>query len=176
MTDFREGVFLPPVLLHPWAAPKRPSWLGLMANMMSGAKYCLGENYIKRNLLDWKNLGGDFLSGNYSESEFSGWELSGWEFSWWVLSRWDLSWVETFRMGIVRWESSRLQYPGWEFSQYWKTIRYLLKSTYQPTQAVQKEGCSCNLCIPRNEEFQFMWQQPYSKQSQMSYSTWRTLT
>ena len=42
---------------------------------------------------------------------------------------------------------------------------------------VQKEWCSCNLyIIARNEEFQFIWQNQYSRERQIAYSTWRKLT
>ena len=47
--------------------------------------------------------------------------------------------------------------PSW-----WRTIRFFIKKNISKhTQAEQKE-CSCNLCIARNEEFQFILQKPYS--------------
>ena len=39
-----------------------------------------------------------------------------------------------------------------ELSSWWKKIRFLSKSTYQNTQAEQKEGRSRSFCISRNEE------------------------
>ena len=41
------------------------------------------------------------------------------------------------------------------------------KKVHQNTE--QKEGCSCNLYITRNEEFQFIWQKLYSRKHEMPY-------
>ena len=45
--------------------------------------------------------------------------------------------------------------------------KYILKHI----QTEQKEGCFRNLCIARNEELQFIWQKPNSRQRQKPYST-----
>ena len=98
--------------------------------------------------IGWMKIfpGGKFPGVNLPGGSFPGCELSGWQFFGWEFSLvgvvrvpifrvavflggncpggtypwWEFPLVEVFRVGIVWWESSGLQFSGWEFSFYRK--------------------------------------------------------
>ena len=84
------------------------------------------------------------------------------------LDRWDYCWKCEFDKDVkIEYQSTITMMEN-----NYVIKKYISKGTYSE----QKEGCPCNLCIGRNEGFQFIWQIMYSRQRQMPYSRWKKLT
>ena len=120
----------------------------------------------------WKS-GSESVSFSTSDQPYFNVDLQRWNT---VCERLLLK-ISTSMTNLPKWGNSwrwyRFQYRKL-LSHRQRTIRFFKNSTYQNTD--QKEKCSCNLYIVRNEEFEFIWQKLYLRERQTPYSTWRKLT
>ena len=79
--------------------------------------------------------------------------------------KWDILIFSSSRLLLKVWIWYRCQNRKL-LSPLWRAIRFLEKSKFQnPHKLSEKKACPCNLCIARNEEFQFIWQKPFSKKT-----------
>ena len=134
---------------------------------------CFNVTDVVSTLCNVENLGSEFVSFSTSDQPYFNVDLQRWNT---VCERLLLK-ISTSMTNLPKWGNSwrwyRFQYRKL-LSHRQRTIRFFKNSTYQNTD--QKEKCSCNLYIVRNEEFEFIWQKLYLRERQTPYSTWRKLT